>query len=71
MHAYIRHRLFFFYTLLRGANALVLLAVLLVRGMSSRVVASMLAASVLFGANGTLKEVFGADSSQVTIYYQR
>ncbi|CAM9895354.1 unnamed protein product [Ectocarpus sp. 13 AM-2016] len=39
-------------------------ALALYRGMSSRVVASMLAASVLFGANGTLKEVFGADSSQ-------
>lgn len=33
--------------------------------MSSRIVASMLAASVMFGANGTLKEIFGADSRQV------
>lgn len=37
-----------------------------VRGMSSRLVASMIAASVMFGANGTLREVFGADSRQVT-----
>lgn len=35
------------------------------RGMSSRLVASMIAASVMFGVNGTLREVFGADSRQV------
>ncbi|CAM9641201.1 unnamed protein product [Scytosiphon promiscuus] len=34
------------------------------QGMSSRLVASMIAASVMFGANGTLKEVVGADSRQ-------
>lgn len=38
-----------------------------VRGMSSRLVASMIAASVMFGANGTLREIFGADSRQVMI----
>ncbi|CAM9369176.1 unnamed protein product [Laminaria digitata] len=36
----------------------------LYRGMSSRLVASMIAASVMFGANGTLKELFHADSRQ-------
>eukprot|EP00752_Nemacystus_decipiens_P011218 g9968.t1 len=36
----------------------------LYRGMSSRLVASMIAASVMFGANGTLREIFGADSRQ-------
>lgn len=35
--------------------------------MSSRLVASMLAASVMFGANGTLKEMFHADSHKVRL----
>ncbi|CAM9685621.1 unnamed protein product [Ascophyllum nodosum] len=34
----------------------------LYRGVSSRIAASMIAASVMFGANGTLKELFHADS---------
>lgn len=42
-----------------------------VRGMSSRLVASMIAASVMFGANGTLREVFGADSRQVMVKKQK
>lgn len=33
--------------------------------MSSRVVASMLAASVMFGTNGSLKDLFGADPHKV------
>ncbi|CAM9750070.1 unnamed protein product [Pylaiella littoralis] len=39
-------------------------ALSLYRGVSSRLVASMIAASVMFGANGTLREVFAADSRQ-------
>lgn len=36
----------------------------LYRGMSSRVLAAMIAASVMFGVNGTLKQLLGADSKE-------
>ena len=56
-----------FYVVARAVVTIFTLNLDVFRGMSSRLVASMIAASVMFGANGTFKEIFHADSRQVGV----